>query len=256
MRKTTVEISTTDGICSTELHVPGGPGPFPAVVLSMDAGGVRQALSDIAARVSTWGYVVALPDFFHRSGSPFDLVPGKPHTMATIREILSDPDKRRVFFRKYYSAAIAPAHVTTDVNAVLDHLNTLPEVEQGKAAITGYCMGGNLAMRAAALVADRLALVASFHGGELVSDEPDSPHLGAAKMTARVYVAGAVEDDLFPEAAKQTLIAALEAAQVRSTVETYPAHHGFCVGDNPSYNHEAAERHYKTLEALLGSELG
>lgn len=256
MKKTTAEIVTTDGSCRTELHMPDGAGPFPAVLLCMDAGGVRAALSDMAARIAAWGYVVAIPDFFHRVGSPFDLMPGSAHTMATVREIFRDPEKRGVFFGKYFASAIAPDHVRTDISAVLDHLATLPEVKKSRAAITGYCMGGNLALRAASLVPHRLALVTSFHGGGLVTDAPDSPHLGAAKIEARVYVAGAIEDDLFPEAAKQALVAALEAAHVRNTVETYPAHHGFCVGDNPSYNHEAAERHYKKLEELLGSELG
>lgn len=236
--------------------MPDGAGPFPAVILCMDAGGVRQALSDIAARIAAWGYVVAIPDFFHRVGSPFDLAPGKQHTMATVREMFVDPDKRSVFFGKYYASAIAPDHVRTDVSAVLDHLATLPEVNNGKAAITGYCMGGNLAMRAASLVADRLALVASFHGGGLVTAAPDSPHLGASKMRSRVYVAGAIEDDSFPEAAKEALCAALDAAGLENTVETYAARHGFCVADNPSYDHQAAERHYEKLEALLASELG
>jgi carboxymethylenebutenolidase len=116
-------------------------------------------------------------------------------------------------------------------------------------------MGGNISLRLATLFGDRIAAAASFHGGFLVTSQPDSPHLRLGSVKAHVYVAGAIEDESFTDDAKATLIAALEAAHVTHTVETYPARHGFAVRDNPSFDVAAAERHYAALESLFATTL-
>ena len=107
-------------------------------------------------------------------------------------------------------------------------------------------------MVAAGAYPERFALVASFHGGNLASDQPESPHLFLKNITGRVYVAGASEDSSFPDEQKVRLEQALTNARVKHLVETYPgALHGFAVPDMPVYNHNAAERHWETLLRIL-----
>ena len=121
--------------------------------------------------------------------------------------------------------------------------------------VTGYCMGGNLALRCAGLFPEQLAAAASFHGGNLAHDGADSPHQLATKMKAELYVAGAVEDPSFPDPMKARLEAALSEAHVTHLIETYPARHGFAVPDSPVFDAAAAERHWAALEALFTRRL-
>ncbi|MDB4944020.1 MAG: hypothetical protein JWP97_3554 [Labilithrix sp.] len=239
---------------NTELSVPEGAGPFPVVILFHDAGGLRDAMTHIATRIARMGYVVATPDLFHRTGSPWDLAPGKPHEASTIGAILADPALRTRFFRDYYAPALAYDGLRADVTALLDHLAARADVTS-RVATTGYCMGGNASLRVGTLLGDRIALTASFHGGGLATAEADSPHLRAASLRSRVYVAGAVEDSSFDDAQRAQLVEAFANAKVDARVETYPARHGFVVSDNPTFDEVAAERHYAVLEALLAETL-
>jgi carboxymethylenebutenolidase len=146
--------------------------------------------------------------------------------------------------------------VGRDTKAVLDHLDSLPEKKPGGIGTTGYCMGGRLSLLAAASLGDRIAAAASFHGGNLANaDDPESPSHKAGDIEAAVYVAAAIEDQSFPEDQKELLEKALTGAGVTHTIETYPAHHGFAVPDNPSYDEPAAERHWSALEDFFGSHL-
>jgi carboxymethylenebutenolidase len=126
-------------------------------------------------------------------------------------------------------------------------------VQRGGIATTGYCRGGNLSLTAAGTFPERIVACASYHGSRLANDEPDSPHLLAPRIKARVYIGGATEDATFPDDMKQRLEEALTQAGVDHTIETYPAHHGWVLGDTLAHNPEAAERHWHTLTALLGA---
>jgi carboxymethylenebutenolidase len=130
-----------------------------------------------------------------------------------------------------------------------------PEVKPGPIATTGYCLGGFMSLTAAGTFPDRIAAAASYHGGRLATDAPESPHRLAPRMKARVYVAGAIEDASFTGEMKQRLEHALSAAGVDYVVETYPARHGFVPRDTPTYDPAAAERHWRTLLALLQQTL-
>ena len=118
-------------------------------------------------------------------------------------------------------------------------------------------MGGRLSLLTAANLGDRIAGAASFHGGNLAkADDPDSPHHKAGAIRATVYVAGAIEDQSFNDEQKELLETSLTEAGVTHTIETYQAHHGFAVPDNPSYDPDAAERHWKATEQFFGSAFG
>lgn len=240
-----IDIRTRDGLCPSYTAHPAGTGPWPGVLVFMDGVGIRPAMLELGDRLASLGYFVLLPDMFYRSGryEPMD-----PHTVFT------DPAKRKVLFEKFFGLATT-ANVMADTGAFLDWLAACPEVKKGRVGATGYCRGGFLALNAAGAYPERFAAVASYHGGNLASDAPDSPHLLAPKIKARIYAAGAIEDPSFPDAMKARLEEALTRAGVNHRVETYPARHGWVFRDMPVYDAAAAERHWQTLQALFGETL-
>lgn len=241
---TTEVLTTPDGSCPVVLAVPDGEGPWPAVVLFMDAGGVRPALVDMAERLADLGYVVALPELYYRHGeyAPFDT--------ATA---FSDPDERTRLFGML--TGLTKEMVTADTGALLDLLSGRPEVAGSRVGTTGYCMGGGLSLVAAARYPERVAAAASFHGGNLATDAPDSPHRLVPSVSGRVYVAGATDDGSFPPEQEALLEQALTDAGVEHTIETYPAAHGFAVPDMPTFDADAADRHWRALDELFGATL-
>jgi carboxymethylenebutenolidase len=242
---TKVEIETRDGVCPSYVFQPEGGGPFPAVLVFMDGLGIRPAMLEVGERLATHGYFVLLPDLFYRSG-PYE--PMDPHTT------FSDPEKRKVLMEKFFAPA-TPANVMSDTRAFLDYLAAQPAVKRGGIGTTGYCRGGLMSLTAAGTYPDRIVAAASYHGARLASDAPDSPHRLAPKIKARVYVAGAIEDQSFPDDMKARLEKALTAAGVDHRIETYPARHGWVLRDTPVYDAAAAERHWQTLVALLDAKL-
>jgi carboxymethylenebutenolidase len=240
-----VEITTNDGVCPSYVYRPAGSGRWPAVLVFMDGLGIRPAMLEIGERLATHGYVVLLPDLYYRSG-PYE--PMNPHT------VFADPEQRKVLMDKFIALA-TPANIMSDTRAFLDYLAAQHDVKPGGIGTTGYCMGGLMSLTAAGTYPDRITAMASYHGGRLATDAPDSPHLLAPKIKARVYVAGAIEDQSFPDDMKARLEAALTTAGVDHTVETYPARHGWVFRDTPVYDAAAAERHWQTMLALFDAKL-
>jgi carboxymethylenebutenolidase len=239
-----VSITTPDGTLDASLHTPAGSGPWPAVIMYPDAGGVRPTFHDMAQRLADLGYAVLLPDPYYRLGeiAPFD--------MDTV---FTDEAERNRLMKLVGS--VTKANATTDTKAELDWLAEQPEVSSAKVGTTGYCMGGGMALNAAGRFPDRVGAAASFHGGQIASTAPDSPHLLAGEMQAKVYVAGAEKDGSFDDEQFERLSKALTEADVDHTLVTYPALHGFAVPDNPTYDETAATRHWEALEKLYGSAL-
>ena len=246
MTQRSVEIQTEDGTCPAALSIPDHEGPWPAVIMFPDAGGMRDTMRQMGERLSGLGYVVLVPDFYYRNG------PYEPIDMRTAFENKESMEKIMAMMRGY-SADM----VVRDARAFVDYLDSLPEKRPGGIGTTGYCMGGRLSLIAAGALGGRVAAAASFHGGNIAKeDDPDSPHHNAAAIKATVYVAGAIEDQSFTDEQKERLEKALTEAGVAHTIETYPAHHGFAVPDNASYDEAAAERHWQAMENLFGSALG
>ncbi len=239
------EIATRDGVCPSYVFRPTGAGPFPGVLVFMDGIGIRPAVLEIGERLAASGYFAVLPDLFYRSG-PY--APMDPHTVFT------DPDQRKVLFEKFFAQATV-ANVMADTRAYLDFLSAQPDVKPGGVGTTGYCMGGLMSLAAAGSYPERIVATATFHGGRLATDAPDSPHLLAPKIRSRVYVAGAIEDASFPDEMKARLEAALTSAGVRHTIETYPAKHGWVFRDTPVYDAAASERHWETLLSFFAETL-
>ena len=245
MPNITDSVTTADGTCPVRLFTPEGDGPWPGVVMIPDAGGVRQTFFEMAANLADSGYAVLLPDVYYRQGdwAPFDM-----------KTAFNDDDQRKRLFK--FIGSISPENWASDANAYFDYLAARPEVSGTKFGITGYCMGGRAALTVAGLVPDRVAAAASYHGGGLVTDGADSPHLRADKIQAAVYVGGAENDASFTADHAEQLEKALTAAGVEHTIETYAAGHGYAVPDNRSYDAAAAERHWTTMRDLFAANLG
>ena len=245
MSRVDVTIPAPDGDCAATLHLPEGSGPWPAVLVYTDAGGVRETFLAMADRMSALGYATLLPNVYYRHGDyrPFDL--------ATA---FSDPSERERLMTMVHS--VTAQMTAADAGAFLAFLAERPEVTGSGVGTTGYCMGGRASLLVAGPHPDRVAAAASFHGGRLAAtDDPDSPFLLADRIRASVYVAAAEDDASCPPDQLERLEKALAAAGVRHTIETDPAAHGFAVPDNPTHDPAAEERHWSALERLYASAL-
>lgn len=241
-----VSIPTQDGAMRAFAFTPEtGEGPWPAVIFYMDAPAIRPALFDMGERLAGHGYFVVMPDLYWRAGAY------EPIDMATIR---NDEARREAFGR--LRASTNPQAQLVDTQGILDWLDGQPRADAARVGLTGYCMGGGIALRAAGAFPEQVAAAASFHGGNLATDEADSPHLSAPRIKAQVLVAGADEDRSFPPEQMEQLSAALDAAGVRAEVVIYPgARHGYAPADMPAYDREASERHWRDLLALFQANL-
>lgn len=241
------DLRTADGILDCHVFRPmAASDPLPAVILYMDAFGVRPALASMAERLASHGYVVAVPNLYYRSGAypPFD----------PAQVFVDGPERDRF---KGMIASISDTAVMRDTAAVIDALETLPSVRQGSMAAVGYCMGGGFALSAAGSFPERIVAAASFHGGGLATAKPDSPHLLAPRMKARVYVGAAGIDPSFADEQEVRLRQALDAAGVHYSLDRYAgAKHGFAVTGHPAYDAAASERHWDVLVRHLGEAFG
>lgn len=241
-----IDVTTEDGTCPVYLHTPAA-GVWPGIIMFMDAPGIRPALHELAQRLADSGYAVLLPDMFYRSG---------PYEPVDPKRVWGDPELREAH-RKKFNAKLTPKGTMADVGAILEALEGIGEVTNGRVGVVGYCMGGKTAVTAAGTYPERIVAAASYHAGGLADDSPASPHLLAPRLAGRVkvYVAGAIQDANFDDAQKQRLIAALDAAGVDSIVESYPAKHGWVPRDMPVHDAAEAEHHWRTLVPFMDSVL-
>ncbi len=244
-QRTELEIETADGTARAWIHR-GGEGRVPAVLMYPDAYDVRPAMHEMADRLAALGYLVLLPGIFYRAGDyrPFD--------KATV---WSDPPERERLQKMMQ--ALAGDRLRADAAAYLDAIAEQPDVRTDRVAATGYCMGGRLAFLTAALHPDRVRAAASFHGGGLATDAPESPHRLAGRVKASLYFGVADEDRSCTPEQQGMLAAALGAAHVEYRIELYRGkRHGFAVPDHPgAADRDAAERHWRRLETFLAETL-
>jgi carboxymethylenebutenolidase len=243
-----VTVKTPDGACDAAFIHPTS-GAHPGVIVWPDAGGLRPAMRDIGKRIAGDGYSVLVPNPFYRvSKSP--QFPTAANLDFKDQEFLA---KLRVLM----TSVTSPGAAEKDAVAYVAFLDAQRPVDKTKKIGTqGYCMGGPLVVRTAATVPDRIGAGASFHGGGLVTDKPDSPHLLAPKIKARMYFGVAANDDQRQPDAKDKLKESFSKAGVPVEVEVYPAKHGWCVPDMPVedgapiYDKAQAERAWSKLVAL------
>ncbi len=251
--ETDVEIKTPDGTCDAAFIHPKS-GSHPGVLFWPDAFGLRPATRDMAKRLASSGYSVLVPNPFYR-------VTKAPFTDASKFDFQNPADRAKL--GPLMGSIGAAGNAEKDAVAYVAFLDAQKQVNKSKKIGTqGYCMGGPLVMRTSAAVADRIGAGASFHGGGLVTDKPDSPHLLAPKIKAHMYFGVASDDDAKQPDAKVKLKEAFEAAGNPAVVELYSdALHGWCVPDmpmrdgKPLYNKPDAERAWGKLLELYKSAL-
>jgi carboxymethylenebutenolidase len=209
----------------------------------MDAFGLRPAIYEMADRIAADGHIVLAPNVFYRAGrSPVFEIPD-----------LSDPDQRASFFQSLRPLIeqLTPDRLAADGGAYLEYLAQVGAAAQ--VTITGYCMGARVGWRIAAAHPDRVAALAGFHAGGLVTDAPDSPHLSAGDLRAELYFGFADQDPSMTTEQIHALRQALDDAGVRYRAEVYEgAQHGYTMADTPAYDEAARERHFRELAELLG----
>jgi len=245
MPRLEVQIPAPDGDSRGTLHVPDGDGPWRGVLVFPDAGGARETMRRMGDQLAGMGYVALIPDIYYRGGdwTPFD-----------VATLFTDPGERARMGT--LAGALSNDRIVADARAYAEFLLARPEVSGSAIGTTGYCLGGYMSLVAASGLGRTVAAAASFHGGRLAVDgNPSSPHLAADRITAAVYVAGAQDDDSFTAEQAELLRGALDGAGVEYTLEFYPARHGFAVRDNPTYDAEAAARHWDALARLYRARL-
>lgn len=245
MRMSSLTITTADGRADAELFRPDGDALTRGVILFPDAGGVRPTMQAMAGRLADSGFVVLLPDTYYRQ---------RPFPPFDVRTVFDDPAERARLGALMRS--LDTASFLRDTGAYLATLLADPQVRPGsRAGLVGYCLGGRQAFLAASEHPARVGAVAPIHAGGLVGDGPDSPHLRAPSIRARMYLAVADQDNSCTPEQQATLHAALDAAGVRYEMELYAgARHGFAVADVPAFDARAAETHWQRVVGVLREE--
>ena len=248
-----VTIATADGSCDAFFAHPA-TGRHPGVIIWADAFGLRPALKDMARRLAASGYAVLAPNPFYRVTK----APG----IDSANFSFQNPEQRAQLGKLMGSVTGAGA-AERDAEAFVAFLDRQASVDtRRKIGTQGYCMGGPLVVRTAAHLPARIGAGASFHGGGLVTPQPTSPHLLAAKIKARMYFGIAANDDAQQPDAKTVLKDTFAAAKVPAEVEVYGSQHGWCMVDMPAekdkpiYNKADAEKAWAKLEALYKAALG
>ncbi|MBV9508634.1 MAG: dienelactone hydrolase family protein [Acidobacteriia bacterium] len=247
-----VEIKTPDGTCDAA-YIHPATGSYAGVLIWTDAFGLRPSMRGIGKRIAAQGYAVLVPNPFYR-------VVKDPFPDASNVDFAANRQK----ITQFMSSVQAAGNCEKDAAAYVAFLDAQKEVNKSKKIGTqGYCMGGPLVVRTCAALSNRLGAGASFHGGGLVTDKPDSPHLLASKIKGRMYFGIASNDDKNQPDAKDKLKEAFAAAKVPAEIEVYSESlHGWCVPDMPkqangmpTYNKVDAERAWGKLVALYGTAL-
>jgi carboxymethylenebutenolidase len=224
-----VEVKTADGSCDAVFLHPAA-GTHPGVLIWTDIFGLRPAFRAIGRRLAARGYAVLVPNPFYRTARAPVVVDASSFDFANTAD--------RSKAEQWSASTRLPGTIERDAEAHVAFLDAQPQVARTrKIGTQGYCMGGPLVFRTAAHVPDRIGAAATFHGGGLVTDKPDSPHLLAARIRARMYLAIAASDDARQPDAKDKLRQAFAAAHVRAEIEVYAGTiHGWCVPDMPRQN--------------------
>jgi carboxymethylenebutenolidase len=238
-----VRIKTPDGVCDAYFVHPARPAA--AVLVWPDILGLRPAFRQMGKRLAEQGYAVLTVNPFYRM---------KPSPVVAPGASFSDPEVRKTVMP--LAQGLSATTHNSDARAFVAWLDAQNAVDKKrKIGTTGYCMGGPIVMRTAAAVPDRIGAGASFHGGSLVTKNPDSPHLLVPTMKASFLFAVAENDDQREPDAKNVLKDTYAKANLPAEIEVYPAAHGWCPPDSAVYNEQQAEKAWGRMLVLFKKAL-
>jgi carboxymethylenebutenolidase len=239
-----VKVKTPDGTADCYFVHPSA-GASAGVVMWPDILGLRPAFRDMGKRLAESGYAVLVVNPFYRQKAAPVAPPGAKFSDPEVKKIVSP-----------LAQSLDATTATTDAKAFVAFLDAQAAVDKKrKIGTAGYCMSGPITMRTAAAVPERVGAGASFHGGNLVTTTPDSPHLLVPKMKAQYLFAIAQNDDQRDPDAKNTLRDAFAKAGLPAEIEVYPAPHGWCAPDGDNYDAEQAAKAWNRMLALFGKAL-
>ncbi len=234
-----VSVTTPDGSADA-FFVHPAKGKYPAVILWPDVAGLRDAYKEMSRRLAAEGFAVLAVNHYYRAA--------KAPLLATMAEWRSPVGQEKL---KPAIASLSPDNTVRDATAFVAWLDKQGAVNKRKGIGTqGYCQTGSFAIRSAAALPGRIKAAASFHGGGLVTDKPDSPHLLFAKSKASFLIAIARNDDAKAPTDKDKLRAAAKESGRPVEIEVYNADHGWCTLDAPIYDKAEADRAWARLLAL------
>lgn len=241
------DIPTKDGMMNTFIAHPDGDGPFPAVFMYMPASGIRDELRDMARRLAGHGYYVLLPNLYYRMVRVLDVDSNR----------LFDDDYAPVkTFMNALNNGYTNQRSIDDTEAMIAFVDEQGRVRKGKIGVTGYCMGGRLALAAIGSFPDRIDAMVSMYGGRLHSDEVDSPHLKADQITGELYLGVAENDAYVPMEMNTRLRAHFDTVGVDYRFEIYPdTEHGFCFPKRYCYAPESDAKHWAIMTELFDRRL-
>jgi carboxymethylenebutenolidase len=235
-----VTVTTPDGTADCYFVRPAS-GTAPGVLVWPDIFGLRPAFRQMGKRLAESGYAVLVVNPFYRVKKAPTAEAGAKTPIADVRPL---------------AQGLNETTQMTDAKAFIAWLDQQPSVARNrKIGTQGYCMGGPIAFRTAAAVPDRVGAVASFHGGGLATDMPNSPHLQAAKTKAQFLIEIAENDDKRSPEEKNVLKETFAQAKLPAEIEVYPAAHGWCPPDSQVYNEPQAEKAWSRLLALYSKAL-
>ncbi len=245
VQESDVDVKTPDGTADAYFVHPSR-GTYPAVLMWPDIYGLRPAFRQMGRRLAESGYSVLVVNPFYRT---------KRAPTAAEHADFEDPATRAALVA--LTGSLTAQTAVTDAKALVAWLDGQPSVDRRrKMGTTGYCMSGPFTMRAAAALPDRVGAGASFHGGGLVTDKADSPHLLIPKMKAHYLFAIAESDDQRQPETKNVLREAFAAARLPAEIEVYAGTiHGWCPTDSRIYNHDQAEKAWSRMLALFKTAL-
>ncbi len=227
MQEKTLQVQTPDGAMETFVAHPDGPGPFPVVVLYMDAPGIRGELHDFVRRIAGEGYYALVPDLYYRRGR--------------IRLDLRNPDIRTEMFA--HMRSLSNAGVASDTSALLDALEGEPAAAPGPKGCIGYCMSGQFIVTVAGRFPEHFRASVSCYGVAIVTDADDSPHKLVEHIQGEIFFAFAEKDEYVPDESLEVLRETLERHGTAHQLDLYPGtEHGFCFPERKwCYVEDAAE---------------
>lgn len=247
MKEFDATIQTADGNMDAFICHPEEGGPFPAVIMYMDAPGIREELRDMARRIGTAGYYVMLPNLYYRWG--------RENNYGFERSRIRTDDAELAKMFKLMNDATTEK-IVADTRPMLDFIARADQAEPGPLGCVGYCMSGKYVVQLGAEYPDDFAALASFYGVGIQTDDANSPHLSAHKIKGELYLGFASDDDYVPEPLLKSIPEHMDSADINYRMEIYPGtSHGFAFPERAIYDKPAAERHWERMLALFERNL-